>query len=118
VGQGLLIIEASRSHSDTPHSIVLLWMSDQSDAEAATCTTHSTQERQTSMPPVGFEPAVPVSGRPFFGIRDLRLVLTSGLFPSGFPINTLYAPLCLPHGATGPAHLILLDFITRIIFSG
>ena len=32
VGQGLLIIEASISHSDTPHSVRLLWMSDQPDA--------------------------------------------------------------------------------------
>jgi hypothetical protein len=36
VGQGLLVIEASRSHSDTLHSTGLLWASDQSDAE--TCT--------------------------------------------------------------------------------
>jgi hypothetical protein len=36
VGQGLLIIEASRSHSDTPHLVGLLWMSDQPDAEAST----------------------------------------------------------------------------------
>jgi len=35
VGQGLLIIEASRSRSDTPHSVVLLWTSDQSDAETS-----------------------------------------------------------------------------------
>jgi hypothetical protein len=36
VGQGLLIIEASRSHSGTPHSVGLLWTSDQLDAETAT----------------------------------------------------------------------------------
>jgi hypothetical protein len=36
VGQGLLIIEASRSHSDTPHSVGLLWTSDQPDAETST----------------------------------------------------------------------------------
>jgi hypothetical protein len=36
VGQGLLIIEALRSHSDTPHSVGLLWMSDQPDAETST----------------------------------------------------------------------------------
>jgi len=29
VGQGLLITEDSRSHSDTPHSVGLLWTSDQ-----------------------------------------------------------------------------------------
>jgi len=36
VGQGLLIIEASRSHSDTPHSVGLLWTSDQPVAENST----------------------------------------------------------------------------------
>jgi hypothetical protein len=36
VGQGLLIIEASRSHLDTPHSVGLLWTSDQPDAETST----------------------------------------------------------------------------------
>jgi hypothetical protein len=37
VGQGLIIIiEASRSHSDTPHSVGLLWTSDQPDAETST----------------------------------------------------------------------------------
>jgi hypothetical protein len=35
VGQGRLIIEASRSHSDTPHSVGLLWTSDQPDAETS-----------------------------------------------------------------------------------
>jgi len=29
VGQGLLNIEASRSHSDTPQSVGVLWMGDQ-----------------------------------------------------------------------------------------
>ena len=36
VGQGLLTIEASRSDSDTPQSVGLLWMSDQPDAENST----------------------------------------------------------------------------------
>ena len=36
VGQGLLIIEASLSHSDTPHSVGHLWTSDRSDAKTST----------------------------------------------------------------------------------
>jgi len=33
VGQALLIIEVSRSHSETPHSVGRLWTNDQHDAE-------------------------------------------------------------------------------------
>jgi len=35
VVQGLLTIEAPRSHSDTPHSVRLLRISDQPDAETS-----------------------------------------------------------------------------------
>jgi len=35
VGQGLLIIEASRPHTDTPHSVGLLWTSDRPDVETS-----------------------------------------------------------------------------------
>jgi hypothetical protein len=48
----------------------------------------------------------------------LLLGLRSGFFPSGFHTKTLYAHL-LPHVCvTCPAHLILLDLITWIIFGG
>jgi hypothetical protein len=36
VGKGLLIIEASRSHSDTPHSVWHLWTGDQPDVKTST----------------------------------------------------------------------------------
>jgi len=36
VGQDLLVLEASRSHSDTPHSVGLLWARDQPDTETST----------------------------------------------------------------------------------
>ena len=45
----------------------------------------------------------------------LRLGLPSGLFPTGFLTKTLYTPLTSSIRATCPAHLILLDFITRTI---
>jgi hypothetical protein len=63
VGQGLLIIEASRSHSDIPQSVGLLWTSYQPVAETSTWQ-HNTHKRQTSMNPAGFEPANPASERP------------------------------------------------------
>ena len=64
MGQGLLIIEASRPHSDTSHSVGLLWTSDQPDAETSYLETHNTHKRKTSMPPAGFEPEIPTSERP------------------------------------------------------
>ena len=55
MGQGILIIEASRLHSDTPRSVGLLWTGDRSVAETSTLQ-HTTQ---TCMPPAGFEHTIP-----------------------------------------------------------
>jgi hypothetical protein len=44
-----------------------------------------------------------------------RLGLPDDLFPSGFPIKTLYTFLSSPMRATCLAHLILLDLICLII---
>ena len=58
VGLSLLLIHEDFcgfyiTHNDTPQSVGLLWMSDQLVAETSTCTTHNTQNRQTSRPPGG-----------------------------------------------------------------
>jgi hypothetical protein len=45
----------------------------------------------------------------------LRLGLPSGLFPSGFPTNNLYAFLFSPIRATWPSNFILRDLIILII---
>jgi len=74
VGQGLLIVEDSQSHSDTPHSVGLLWTSDQLVTENS--TTQSTHNRQTFMPPVGFESTVPASERPQTHTLDLAATVT------------------------------------------
>ena len=69
VGQDLFIIEASRSHSDTPHSVELLWKSDHPDAGNSTWQ-HKCHKRQTSITPVEFESTVPKSERPQTRISD------------------------------------------------
>ena len=58
VDQGLFIIEVSRSHSDTPHSVGLIWTSDQTVAGTSTWK-HNIHKRQTSITPAGFEPIDP-----------------------------------------------------------
>jgi hypothetical protein len=65
VGKGRLIIQASRSHSDTHHSLY-----DSSGRvispkqRSVPDNTQHSQEKKKSMPPVGFEPAIPASERP------------------------------------------------------
>jgi len=61
-------------------------------------------------------PPVPLLEDVLILSSHLLLGLPSGLFPSGFTTKTLYTPLLYPTRATCPAHLVLLDCITRIIF--
>ena len=68
MGGGHLNIAASRSHSDTPHSVGLLQTSDQPDAVT------STQQRTALTDihvPGGIRPAIPLSERPQTRAVDL-----------------------------------------------
>jgi hypothetical protein len=67
VGKGLLIIEASWLHSDTPRSEGLLWTCDQPNAE------NLPHNRETPMLPAEFESAIPASE----GLRTHALGLAS-----------------------------------------
>jgi len=92
-GYGLLVLEFSRSRSDIPQSVGFLWASDQPDAGTSTWqhTQHSQQtdihapggilkrDRQTCMPPAGFEPVTPTSGRPQTHILD-RAATGTGIY--------------------------------------
>jgi len=51
----LLIVGVSKSHSDTQHSVGLFWTTDRP------VVTHNIHNRQTSIPPAGFEPTIPAS---------------------------------------------------------
>jgi len=64
VSLGFLVVEVSRSYTETLHSVGLLWTSDRPVSESCTGTAQDTDKRQTSMPPVGFGPAVPAGERP------------------------------------------------------
>jgi hypothetical protein len=52
------------SHSDTPHSVGLLWTRDRPVAEASTWQHTTLTRDKKSMPPLGFEPTIPTSARP------------------------------------------------------
>jgi hypothetical protein len=52
---------------------------------------------------------------PFNDIVYLHLVLSNGLFPSGFPIKALYVFFFWTTNSTCPIHLTLLDLLTWII---
>jgi len=87
VSLGLLIVKVSKSHSDTPNSVRLSYMSDRSVAETSTWQ-HTTLTRDNiSMPPAGFEPPILANDLPqdhalhraATGIGSLSLYLSFSL---------------------------------------
>jgi hypothetical protein len=69
MGQGLIIVEASRSHSDPRHTVGLFWTSDQPDAQTSTSQHNSTHMQHASTPLSGIRtrhPSMKATADPSF----------------------------------------------------
>jgi len=64
VGHDLLIIKGSRSHSDTPHAVGLLWTNEQPDVKRPQPDNTQYSQETYLNTPAGFEPTFPESERP------------------------------------------------------
>ena len=64
LGQGLHIVEASQPHPDSPHSVGLLWGSDQTAAETSYLPTLKAHKRHIFTTPAGFKPTILANERP------------------------------------------------------
>jgi hypothetical protein len=66
MGLGLLVSSRFHDHTHLRHTTLGRTPLDEWSARCTDLylTTHNTHNRQTSMPPVGFEPTIPVSERP------------------------------------------------------
>ena len=74
--RGLLFNLITRNAAQSPHSVGLLCRRNRPFAEASTCTTHNIHNRQTSMTPAVFKPAIPASDRPQTYALDRAVTVT------------------------------------------
>jgi hypothetical protein len=81
VGQGRLILDVSRSHTMT-HNTIGRTPLDEGSARRRNLylTTHNTYNRHTSMPPAGFETAIPD-----FANRITKIIISKYLIYQGRP---------------------------------
>ena len=76
---GRLVVEVSRSHTDTPHSVGLLYTNDRPFAETSVWQHITFTRDRHPCSPAEFEPAVPASERPQTGVLDRAATGTSSL---------------------------------------
>ena len=105
VGQGLLIIKDSLSHSHTPQSVGLLWTSDQPEAQASTRQHTTLTTDKHPCPPVGFEPTIPASERPQTHALDCSA--------TGIGIHSEFLLLLARQPPVGQGLLIIKDSLTH-----
>jgi len=96
VGLGLLIVEVSRSHSDTPQSVGPLWTSDQPIAETTTWQHTTVWRDRHPMNLAGLELAIPESIRRQINASD-RAAIGIGYYISYAHLRNLHTA---PHTHT------------------
>ena len=115
MGVGLLIVGASRSRSDTLHSVVLLWTSDRQKPHL---TTHKIHKRLASIAPVGIEPAIPANER-LPGSTSCYYGNTNVCFN---PLNAELNPICyllalLAHNFLHVSRIMVKSLTLRLLKS-
>ena len=105
MGQGLLIHEVFRSHSDAPQLVGLLWTSVQ----------HSQQTNVLA--PVGFEPTISAGERPQTYTLDRAATLNGNLRCYDVEFNRRFAGIIVRGGRTGFLLTLTEDIQKDQVFS-
>ena len=75
-----LVAEVSRSHTETPHPVGLLWTRDRPVVETSTWQHTTFTADRPPCPPAGCEPAIRASARPHTYAIDLAVTGIGGFF--------------------------------------